>query len=121
MIKSVFKTSTFQQSQITVIGTILNGALGALFYVFMARFLGPSDFGLLVISIATLTLIADIADLGTNTGLIRFVSLHLISNKIKALKFLKLGLQIKFIIWTIILITGFFFAPFLSNSIFKKE
>ncbi len=87
----------------------------------MARFLGPADFGLLVVAIVTLTLIADIADLGTNTGLIRFVSSHLISDKTKAFRFLKLGLKIKIIIWMLVLSAGFYLAPFLANSVFKKE
>lgn len=121
MFKSIFKTATWRQSQITIVGTIINGVLGALFYIFMARFLGPADFGLLIISITTLTLIADIADLGTNTGLIRFVSSHLLSDNTKALRFLKLGLQIKLIIWTVILIAGFFLSPWLASFLFKKE
>lgn len=121
MFKSILKTVTWKQSQITIASTFINGGLGALFYIVMARFLGPADFGLLIISIATLTLIADIADFGTNTGLIRFVSSHLNSDKNKALKFLKLGLQIKIIVWMLILLIGFFLAPFLANSIFKKD
>lgn len=119
--KKIFNTATWQQSQITVFGTIVNGILGAIFYVFVARLLGPSDFGLLVVAIATLTLIADIADLGTNAGLIRFVSSHLTSDKPKALEFLKLGLKIKIIIWILVLVIGFYFVPILANSLFKKE
>ncbi len=121
MFKKIFSTTTWKQSQITIVSTLVNGGLGAFFYITMARFLGPADFGLLVVSIATLTLIADIADLGTNTGLIRFVSSHLISDKTKAFRFLKLGLKIKVIVWMLVLIAGFFLAPILANLVFKKE
>lgn len=121
MLKKVFSSTTWKQSQITLIGTLINGVLGALFYVLMARYLGPSDFGLLIISITTLTLIADIADSGTNTGLIRFVSSHLNSDKDKAFKFLKLGLEVKLVAWLIILVVGFYFSPFIANSIFLKN
>lgn len=120
MFKSAISSVTFKQSQITVIGTILNGVLGALFYILMARFLGPSSFGLLTVSIATLTLIADIADLGTNTGLIRFVSSNIKTNEEKALRFLKLSLEIKFIVWIIVLILGLLFSPLVANLIFNK-
>lgn len=119
MLKAILSSATWKQSQITLIGTLINGVLGALFYVLMARYLGPSDFGLLIISITTLTLIADIADLGTNTGLIRFVSSHLNSDKDKAFRFLKLGLEIKFVIWLAILGGGFYLSPLIA-SIFKK-
>lgn len=121
MFKLLLKTATFRQTQITVVGIVINGILGAFFYVLMARFLGPSDFGLLIVSITVLTLISDIADFGTNTGLIRFVSSHLNSNSEKAFKFLKLGLEIKLMIWLIILILGFYLSPFIANYIFKKD
>lgn len=121
MLKKIFTTATWKQSQITVMGTFINGVLGAVFYILMARFLGPSDFGLLTVSIVTLTLIADIADLGTNTGLVRFVSSHLHSNSEKAFKFLKLGLEIKLAIWLVVLIIGFYLSPYIANFIFKKH
>lgn len=116
----IFKTATFKQSQITIIGTIINGLLGALFYILLARFMGPSDFGLLIVSVATLTLIADMVDFGTNTGLVRFVSSSLVSNKERAFRFLKLSLEIKFVIWILVLIIGVFLAPIIADKIFNK-
>lgn len=120
MLKGVFSTATFKQSQITISGTILNGILGALFYVVLARFLGPSEFGLLTISLTTLVLIADIADIGTNTGLVRFVSSNLRNNKEKALRFLKLSLEIKLVAWLVVFAAIFFLAPYLATFIFHK-
>ncbi len=120
MFKEILKTATWKQSQITVAGTILNGILGALFYIFMARFLGPVNFGLLTVCVIIFTLIADITDLGTNTGLIRFVSSHLISDKEKAFKFLKLGLEIKLAVWLLILCLGIFLAPVIASQVLNK-
>lgn len=120
MFKSIFSTATFRQSQITITGTILNGILGALFYVVLARFLGPAEFGLLTISLTTLVLVADMADIGTNTGLVRFVSSHLSSNKEKALKILKLSLEIKLIVWLVVFMIMFLLAPFLATDVFHK-
>lgn len=120
MLESVFKTETFEQSAISTTGTVLNGFLGAVFYIFLARFLGPSDFGLMTVSIATLTMIADIVDLGTNTGLVRHVSAHLNSEKEKAFRFLKLGLEFKVLIWLLVLLIGFLAAPFIAENIFGK-
>lgn len=120
MLKEIFKTATWKQSQITVAGTIINGILGALFYIFMARFLGPANFGLLTISVATLTLIADSVDFGTNTGLVRYISSNLNKDMFKALKYLKLGLEFKFAVWIIVLILGYFLSPIIALAIFKK-
>lgn len=120
MLKKIISTATFRQSQITIIGTLLNGGLGALFYIALARFLGSADFGLLTIAITTLVLIADIADIGTNTGLIRFVSSNLTQNSEKAYRFLKLSLEIKLIAWAASFLIIFFAAPFLAKEVFHK-
>lgn len=114
----IFKTATLKQSAITGIGTALNGVLGAIFYILIARFLGPSDFGLIIVSIAILTMIADIVDFGTNTGLVRYVSANL--NSQEALKYLKLGLIFKLIIWSLVLIIGFLSSPYVAKIIFNK-
>ncbi len=121
MLKSILRTATFKQSQITITGTIVNGTLGALFYIVLARLLGPSDFGLLTISLTTLVLIADIADIGTNTGLIRFVSSHINSDKEKAYRFLKLSLEIKLIAWVVAFAGVYLLAPFLAVAVFQKQ
>lgn len=120
LLKKLLKTATFRQSSVTITGSVINGGLGAFFYVLVARFLGPSDFGLLIISITTLTLISDIADFGTNTGLIRFVSANIIKDKSKALKFLKLSLELKLLIWVFVIVFGFFTSPFIADKIFGK-
>ncbi len=120
MLKSILSTATFKQSQITIVGTIINGILGAAFYILLARFLGPYNFGLLTVSVAVLTLTADTLDLGINTGIVRFVSSNLVSNREKALKFLKLSLEIKFIVWLLVLIFGIALAPVIADKIFNK-
>lgn len=121
MLKSILKSTTWKQSQITIVATFINGALGALFYILVARLLGPSDFGLLIVCITTLTLIGDMVDFGTNTGLVRFVSEHISNNHAKALQFLKLSLEIKLIIWILVFIVGFLISPFLAQVIFGKR
>jgi len=117
----LLNTATFRQSTISFAGTFLNGLLGALFYIVLARFLGPADFGLLTVSIVTLTLISDIADMGTNTGLIRFVSSNLVSDREKALRFLRLSLEVKIIFWLITLTLILLLSPFIADYIFHKN
>ena len=96
--KSIFATATFRQSGITFTGTLINGVLGAVFYILVARFLGPASYGLLAVTITVLTLVADIGDLGTDTGLVRFVGKFINTDKLKAYRFLKLGLKVKLLV-----------------------
>ena len=98
MLKSILATATFKQSQVTIVGTIINGVLGALFYIVLARFLGPSDFGILTVSLTTLVLIADIADVGTNTSL-----------------------EIKLLAWGITFLLVYLVTPFLAKQVFHKD
>lgn len=121
MLKRIIKTATWKQSQITILGSLINGGLGLLFYVLLARILGLSNFGLLTVAVASLTLIADITDFGTNTGLVRYVSGNINSDKNKAEKFLKLSLEIKLIVWILVLVLGLYFAPVIAEGLFNKN
>lgn len=117
----IIKTKTFEHSVITLLGTGVNGTLGVLFFILLARELGPSEFGLVSVSIVFLTLISDIADLGINTGLINFISKHIHSDSEKVKKFLKLGLESKAILWIVVLSLGWFLTPFISDYLFLKN
>jgi O-antigen/teichoic acid export membrane protein len=117
---NLLRTATLRQSAVTTIGTVINGILGALFYILAAKFLGAVDFGILSVSIVTLTLIADIADLGTNTGLVKFVSQSIKENRDKAYKYLKLSLEIKFAVWVLIMALGLLLSDPLAVFVFQK-
>lgn len=119
-ISGILKTKTITHSSVTVLGTFINGVLGILFFVFLARNLGPENFGAVSIAIVVLTMTADIADLGINTGLINFVSKHVFSNHNEALKFLKLGLTLKLISALAVLILGYIMAPVIAEYFFLK-
>lgn len=117
----ILQTKTFSQSILTISATILSGLLGVLFFILVARLLGPAAFGLFSIAVVTLTAVADIGDLGTSTGLIRFVGRALPQNPAAALKFLKLGLEIKLLVWIVVLILGWFLSPVISEYILHKN
>ncbi len=116
----IFSTSTFRQSSITFGATVINGALGAIFFIFAARFLGPSDYGLFTVSMAVLTLVADIGNLGTDTGIVNFVSRYLKNDPVKAQRFLKLALKIKSVVGIFVSIIGIVVAPLIAEQIFHK-
>lgn len=120
MFSSLLHSSTLRQSSITSIGTIINGMLGAVFYILLAIFLGPASFGIFTLCVTTLTLVADIGDFGTNTGLVNFISRFRKADEKKAFSYMKLGLLIKLFVSTIVIIGGWLFAPFIAVHVFLK-
>src|SRR3989344_5819251 len=73
-LKSSFYTATGKDTSIVFIGTLINIIAGGLFFVFVPRILGPSDYGLFSTVIATGLMAASIANFGMDTGILRFVS-----------------------------------------------
>lgn len=118
--KNIFLTATFRQSSLTMAGTVINGLLGAVFYILVARLLGPAQFGLFSIGTLVLSMVADIGDLGTNTGLVRFVSAHKVSSPEKAKRFLKLGFEVKLMGSLVIGILGVLLSSWIATYLFKK-
>lgn len=116
----ILKTQTIKDSGITIMGTAISASLGFIFYIILARNLGAVYFGIFSLGITTLTLVSDIGQVGTDTGLIRFVGKYFKREKGKALQFLKLGLKVKIIASIIILFIGWFLAPFFATYIIKK-
>lgn len=119
-VKKIFLTATFKQSSLTMFGTVVNGFLGAIFYILVARYLGPAQFGLFSIATLVLNLISDIGDLGTNTGLVRFVSAHRANDPERAKRFLKLGFEVKLVAAFIVGTFGILLSSWIAIFIFKK-
>jgi len=117
---NIFKTSTFRQSGVTFTATLINGILGMAFYVFLARVLGPSDFGLFVLSVTVLALVADIGNFGINTGIVNFVSKYFTNYRSRSFGYLKLGLYSKIVISLVFLILGYLLSPSIADGIFSK-
>ncbi len=80
-IKSLLETSTVRQSSITTISTFASAALGAVFYLILARLLGTSDYGLFSLSLSILVTSVTIADVGMGQGIIRFIGENRDSDK----------------------------------------
>ncbi len=117
--KEILATKTFSQSALTIFATILSGVLGLFFYLTLAKELGTAAFGIFSVGVATLSLLADVGDLGTDTGLIRFIGKY-INEKDKVAKFLKLGLEINLAVWIVVLVIGWFLTPLIAERILLK-
>lgn len=116
----IYKTKTLYHSIVSSSFTLVNGILGIIFYAIVARLLGPQDFGVFAIATATLAMLASIANVGTDTGIVKFVANHINTDKQKALRFLKLGLEIKILVGIILITFGWAATPMVIDQIFHK-
>ena len=98
----------------------MNGFLGAVFYILVARYLGPAQFGLFSVATLVLNMVSDIGDLGTNTGLVRFVSAHRVNDPEKANRFLKLGFEIKLVASLVLGAVGVLLSSWIAVVLFQK-
>lgn len=121
LIKKFLKTATFRHSAVSFLGTTITGILGLAFYSFVARELNPTSFGVFSLSVTTLALISSIANIGTDTGIIKFVSESATRDTAKAMRFLKLAFEIKIVIWIVLLVTGWIAMPWITQTFFGKE
>lgn len=115
-----FNSTILQQSFLTTTATFINGTLGMIFYILLIRLLEPSDFGIFSFAVVSLIMISDIASLGTDTGLIRFIGRSINLENTLVLKYLKLTLELRILSAVIIGIVGFFLAHFIANQILHK-
>ena len=65
-------TSTGKDTTVVFLGTLINVLVGGMFFVFVPRFLGPTDYGLLSTVIATALMVTSIANFGIDSGILRF-------------------------------------------------
>jgi len=110
-ITEIILTRTFKDSAVSTFGTVANGLLGVAYYILMARFLGPADYGAFSVAVAAIALIASVANIGIDTGILRFRGES---------KFLKLALRLKIISSLAVVILGWFLVPPLTLILFAK-
>lgn len=110
-IREILSTKTFKDSAVSSFGTVINGILGVLYYILMARFLGPRDYGIFSVAVTSIALLASIANVGIDTGILRFVGQS---------KFLKLGLKFKILSSCTVIILGWFLIPKITELFFGK-
>lgn len=119
-IKNIISSNTFKQTLVTSGGTIISGVLGMFFYILVARYLGPSSFGIFSVATTAMALIASVANIGIDTGLVRFVGKYYGDDKTLAFRFLKMGLILKILTSLIVLSLGWVLVPSLSKLIFGR-
>jgi len=115
---AIFQTQTLRQSAITVVSTFLSSGLGAVYYLLLARLLGPAQYGLFSIVIAAMGVVLPLADLGLGQSLVRFVSANKTDQNY--FPFVNLALKTKLASGAIILIIFLFLSSFMARFIFHQ-
>jgi O-antigen/teichoic acid export membrane protein len=118
-IRYALTTATLRQSTITVISTILNGGLAAIFYLLVARVLGPTDYGLFALIIATAAIMTVVFDFGFDRGMVKFISSYQ-SHPQKMQQVLKTSLLTKLASSVVIIIICTFFSQPIAKLVFNQ-
>lgn len=111
-IKGLFLTDTGKDVSIVFAGTIINALVGGVFFILAPRILGPAQYGLFAVAVSTGVLIAGLANLGIDTGILRFIK---VGNDQSNQRILKLALQAYITIGLIIFVLGFLVAKPLAT------
>ncbi len=119
-LKQAVTSQTFKHSIISFGGTGITGILGVVFYAFVARTIGPANNGIFAVAVATIALLSSVANIGLDTGLLKFVSEFNVKNPQKAYRVMKLTLEIKMMIWVCLLSVGWLAMPLVVDVLFAK-
>lgn len=117
-IKKIFEIQTLRQAAVTSVATFLASGLGAVFYLLLAKILGPAEYGLFFLAMATLAVVTSVADLGLGPSLVRFVGAN--RQNRQYLPFVNLALKTKFISGLLVTITFAGLSSFLARYVFYQ-
>lgn len=106
-IKALLLTETGRDTVIVFTGILINVILGGFFFILAPRILGPEQYGLFSVVLATGLMAVNFANFGIDTGILRFVK----PNQQKTNdKILKLAFKAYISIGLLIFIVGFFLS-----------
>lgn len=114
------KSKIGRDSAIVLAGNIFSAGLGFIATVFITRALGPAEFGLFSLALTVMSIASQFSDFGIGTGLVRFASLYLKNDKLKADLMFKVSLKIRLIAGILIFLAGFFASETLAVQVFRK-
>lgn len=99
-------------------GILLNSFLGLVFFILIARALGPSQFGIVSVIIAISVVASDIFDFGMNTSMLKFLSE---ANEAKKKELSRDFLSYKIFSTVLVVLLGLLISPMLSQILFKSS
>ena len=115
MIKNLINlsfTQTGKDTGVVFLGTLINIIVGGLFFILAPRILGPADYGLFSVILATGLMVFNFANFGIDTGILRFIKP---GQKETNQKYLKLAFKAYLAIGFLIFSLGYVFSPIIAQ------
>ena len=115
MIKNLINlsfTQTGKDTGVVFLGTLINIIIGGLFFILAPRILGPADYGLFSVILATGLMVFNFANFGIDTGILRFIKP---GQKETNQKYLKLAFKAYLAIGFLIFSLGYVFSPIIAQ------
>lgn len=107
-----FANAQNKNTLVVLVGTVINALVGGIFFIVAPRLIGPENYGLFAVVIATAILIVNFANLGIDSGILRFVGE---GDSKRSKKILKLALEMYLVIGIVTLIIGFTLSPAIAR------
>lgn len=111
-IKELFLTKTGKDTTVVFTGTLINVVLGGLFFILAPRILGPEQYGLFSVVLATALMAVNFANFGIDTGILRFIKPNQEEENNKTLK---LAFKAYVAIGLLIFVLGLILSPFIAQ------
>jgi len=109
---NLFFTQTGKDTGVVFLGTLINIIVGGLFFILAPRILGPADYGLFSVILATGLMVFNFANFGIDTGILRFIKP---GQKETNQKYLKLAFKAYLAIGFLIFSLGYVFSPIIAQ------
>lgn len=116
----ISKSRIVRDTTVVFIGNMVGAFLGIISMVLITRVLGPEQFGLFSVAFAFMMIASQFSDFGLNIGSVRFATLYLQNERLKADLIFKVSLKIKLIIGMLVFLIGFVFSESLAIHVFGK-
>jgi len=113
--------SIFKGGAIVFLGIAISKIFSLVFRVIVGRYLGPTEYGIIMLMTAVFSTAAGLSTIGVPLGVQKYVAYYRSQNKPEKIRgTIRTGLKIVTIPSTIIGATLFIFAPWISNNFFGQ-
>lgn len=116
-ILDLFFTDTGKDTTIVAIGTLINAAAGGLFFILVPRMLGPAGYGLFATTIAVSVFTVNLANLGIDTGILKFFQ----NGKFSSNAILSLAFKTYLIVGILVGLVGIIFSQGLADFLDQPQ
>jgi hypothetical protein len=116
-IRELIQTKTARQSGIVFSGNIVSTLLTVIATIFIARTLGPVNYGVLAIYLSIYTTILGLTDFGLGTTAVKLISENLEDNPHRSNVFMKIIIYMEIAAGLIVAIVGLIFSSAIAKSL----